>query len=159
MNRLFSVSFFTEWQREYELALSILGCHGDKRRPPASDTLCSHIHRSIRQYSAPRLQRVVMYRCANWSVSHLSPLTCTVSNIIFWLESKVSHLWPDVLDVASLRRNQWHTETIFAPIEYTPIKFKKNIYMVGFTSEITDEIRFGRRDHELHPCPRMKQAW
>ena len=30
--------------------------------------------------------------------------------------------------------------------------------MIGLTSEITDEVSFGRRDHHLHLCPQMKQV-
>ena len=31
--------------------------------------------------------------------------------------------------------------------------------MIGLTSKITDKVSFGRRNHPLHPCPRMKQVW
>ena len=31
--------------------------------------------------------------------------------------------------------------------------------MIGWTFEITDEVRFGRRDQHLHLCPQMKQVW
>ena len=31
--------------------------------------------------------------------------------------------------------------------------------MIGLTSEITDEVSFGRRDHQLYLCPQMNQAW
>ena len=31
--------------------------------------------------------------------------------------------------------------------------------MIGFTSEIIDEVSFGRRDHHLDLCPQMKQVW
>ena len=30
--------------------------------------------------------------------------------------------------------------------------------MIGLTSEITDEVSFGRRDQHLHLCPQMKQV-
>ena len=30
--------------------------------------------------------------------------------------------------------------------------------MIGLTSEITDEVSFGRRGHYLHLCPQMNQA-
>ena len=31
--------------------------------------------------------------------------------------------------------------------------------MIVLTREITDEVSFDRRDHHLHPYPRMKQVW
>ena len=31
--------------------------------------------------------------------------------------------------------------------------------MIGLTSEITDAVTFGRRDHHLRLCPQMKQEW
>ena len=30
--------------------------------------------------------------------------------------------------------------------------------MIGLTSEITDEVSFGRRDNHLHPCPRGEES-
>ena len=30
--------------------------------------------------------------------------------------------------------------------------------MVGLTSEITDKVTFGQRDHHLHLCPQMKHC-
>ena len=32
---------------------------------------------------------------------------------------------------------------------------KKTMQMIGLTSEITDEVSFGRRDQPLHLCPQM----
>ena len=30
---------------------------------------------------------------------------------------------------------------------------------ICLTSERTDKVTFGRQDHRLHPCPRMKHVW
>ena len=30
--------------------------------------------------------------------------------------------------------------------------------MISLMSEIIDEVSFGRRDHQLHPCPWMKEV-
>ena len=31
--------------------------------------------------------------------------------------------------------------------------------MIGLTSEITDEVKFGQQDQHWHLCPQMKQVW
>ena len=31
--------------------------------------------------------------------------------------------------------------------------------MIGLTSEITDDVSFGRKDHHLHLCSQLKQVW
>ena len=31
--------------------------------------------------------------------------------------------------------------------------------MIGLTSEITEEVSFGRRDHHLYFCPQMKEVY
>ena len=47
------------------------------------------------------------------------------------------------------------------PVLYSFLQYwtYKKMWMIGLTSEITDEVSFCQRDHHLHLCPRMAQLW